>query len=200
MPVQVLGELQKAMEDIARFNQIVWDEVTQTCEEESVRISNSFRGRTGARHAPNAEAQGLPDPDGFQVGPAIQQSSDGQNGRAGCQSTAEAGMEVWPAEQAGDRLDSSILQARTGAVAHADHARHGGKVQHTTDSKSCRVTQSCGSQCGSEHSPAGSSTSQRQRPADPRPESQIDGKTAAKQRPQGKFKTRLVDLFDNLPD
>ena len=33
MPAQVLGELRKAMEDIASFNRIVWDEVTQTCKE-----------------------------------------------------------------------------------------------------------------------------------------------------------------------
>ena len=47
---QVLEELRKAMQNIADFNRIVWDEVTQTCREESDRISNSFRQRKDAQN------------------------------------------------------------------------------------------------------------------------------------------------------
>ena len=199
MMAQVLGELRKAMEDIASFNRIVWDEVTQTCKEESVRISNSFRVRTEAQLAQSAEAHGLPDSGGLQMSPASQQSSKGQTGRAGCQSTTEADMEAGPAEQARRSLGSSMLQARDGAVEHADHARHGRKVQNTTNGESCRVSQLYGSKGCSEHSLAGDSTSQRQRPAGPQPESQTDGKIGSQQLPQGRLSIRLLHLLNKLP-
>ena len=200
MTAQVLGELRKAMEDIASFNQIVWDEVTQTCKEESVRISNSFRVRSEACLAQSAEAHGLPVPDGSQLSPASQQSRKEQTSGVGCKSTAEAGMKAWPAEQAGHHHNSSELQARDEAVGHADDARHGRKVQNTTDGESCRVNQLCGSKGGSEHSPADSSTSQRQRPAGPWPAYQIARKIGAQQLPQGRMKTHLVHPLDKLPD
>ena len=191
MTAQVLGELRKAMEDIASFNQIVWNEVTQTCKEESMRISNSFRVRSEACLASSAEAPGLSDPGRSQISPASQQSSNRQSGRAGCQSTAEAGVKAWPAEQPRHCLDSSMFQARDGAVEHADDAKHGRKVQNKTNSKSCRDSQSCGSKGGSEHGPAVSSSSRRQPPAGPWHESQqIDRSTGAQQVPQGRIKSR----------
>ena len=199
MMAQVLGELRKAMEDIASFNRIVWDEVTQTCKEESVRISNSFRVRTEAQLVQSAEAHGLPDAGGSQPSPASQQSGKRQSGRAGCQSLAEGGMKAWPVEQGRRPLDSSILQARDGAVEYADDARHGRKVQNTTNGESCRVRQLYGSKGGSEHSLAGDSTSQRQRLAGPQPESQTDGKIGSQQLPQGRLKPRLVHLLNKLP-
>ena len=189
MTAQVLGELRKAMEDIASFNQIVWDEVTQTCKEESVRISNSFRVRSAACLASSAEAHGWSDPDGSRISPASQLSSKGQSGRASCQSTAELGVKAWPAEQARHCLNSAMFQARDGAVEHTDDAKHGSKVQNTTNSNSCRDNQLCGSKDGSEHSPAVYPTSRRQRPAGLRPESQIDGRTGAQQVPQGRMKS-----------
>jgi len=57
---QVLEELRKAMQNISEFNRIVWDEVTQTCKEESDRISNSFRQRKDAQ---NGILPHLADPD-----------------------------------------------------------------------------------------------------------------------------------------
>ena len=165
-----------------------------------MRISNSFRRSTGACLAQGAEAQGLPDPDGLQTSPAIQQSSKGRSGGAGCQSTAEAGMKAWPAEQAGRCLDSSMLQASDGAVEQADDARHRSKVQNMTNYKSCRVNQFCGSKGGSEHSLAESSTSQRQQPAGPGPEFQTEGKIGAQRAPQGRMKTCLVHLLNKLPE
>ena len=40
-----MGELHSAMQSIADFNRIVWDEVNHTCKEESDRISRSFHLR-----------------------------------------------------------------------------------------------------------------------------------------------------------
>ena len=44
-----MGELHSAMQSIADFNRIVWDEVNHTCKEESDRISRSFHLRNNAQ-------------------------------------------------------------------------------------------------------------------------------------------------------
>ncbi len=44
-----MGELHSGMQSIADFNRIVWDEVNQTCKEESDRISQSFHLRNGVQ-------------------------------------------------------------------------------------------------------------------------------------------------------
>ena len=49
--IQVMGELHSAMQSIADFNRIVWDEVNQTCKEESDRISRSFHLRKDSQTA-----------------------------------------------------------------------------------------------------------------------------------------------------
>ena len=48
--VQVMGELHSGMQSIADFTRIVWDEVNQTCKEESDRISRSFHFRNTAQN------------------------------------------------------------------------------------------------------------------------------------------------------
>ncbi len=47
--MQVMGEMHSAMQSIADFNRIVWDEVNQTCKEEADRISRSFHLRNNTR-------------------------------------------------------------------------------------------------------------------------------------------------------
>ena len=47
--MQVLGEMHSAMQSIADFSGIVWDEVNQTCKEESDHIGRSFHLRSHAR-------------------------------------------------------------------------------------------------------------------------------------------------------
>lgn len=49
--MQVVGELNSAMQSIADFNRIVWDEVNQTCKAESDRISRSFHLRNLSQKA-----------------------------------------------------------------------------------------------------------------------------------------------------
>ena len=197
MPAQVIGELRKAMEDIASFNLIVWDEVTQTCKEESVRISNSFRLRAEAQHAQHAQragAQGLPDPDGLQMSPVSQQGSKGQDGTVSCQSAADVGLGGGPAEQARHSLDSPRLQAReAGTAGNVDDAGRRRAEQNMIDHGTRRVDQSRSCRGELKHSLAGSSASQRQQPAGPGPGPQADReRDKAHQPPQGMMKAYLV--------
>ena len=194
MPAQVIGELRKAMEDIASFNRIVWDEVTQTCKEESVRISNSFRLRAEAQHAQRAGAQGLPNPDGLQMSPVSQQGSKGQDGGVSCQSAADVGLGAGPAEQARHSLDSPRLQAReVGTAGNVDDAGRRREEQNVIDHGTYRVDQSRSCKGELKYSLAGSSASQRQQPAGPGTKSQADReRDKAHQPPQGMIKAYLV--------
>lgn len=205
MPAQVIGELRKAMEDIASFNRIVWDEVTQTCKEESVRISNSFRLRAEAQHAQHAQragAQGLPDPDGLQMSPVSQQGSKGQDGGVSCQSAADVGMGAGPAEQARHSLDSPRLQAReVGTAGNVDDAGRRRAEQNVIGHGTYRVDQSRSCKGELKYSLAGSSASQRQQLAGLGPGSQADKeRDKGHQPPQGKIKAFLVRPFSLPPE
>ena len=201
VPPQVIGELRKAMEDIASFNRIVWDEVTQTCKEESVRISNSFRLRAEAQHAQRAGAQGLPDPDGLQSSPVSQQSSKGQDGGVSWQSAANAGMGAGSAEHATQSFDSPRLQAEeVGTAGDVDDAGSRKEEQNVIHRGTYMIDQSRSCKGDSKHSLAGSSASQRQQPAGPGPGSQADReREKAHQPPQGMMKAHLGHP-SSLPD
>lgn len=101
---QVLVELRKALESIAGFNKIVWGEVTQTCQEESARISNSFRLRKDAEHAGLAHGSKAANVGSDKEG---HQHGDACNAQLIAQSTADG----QPSSRTADVDDSNVVQS-----------------------------------------------------------------------------------------